>query len=46
MQEITITVYRWAGHWGPFNVNIACGECALTKGIIETPLNLISWKSL
>ena len=35
MQEITITVYRWAGRWGPFKVNIPCGECALTKDIIE-----------
>lgn len=34
-QEITITVYRWAGSWGPFKVNIPCGECALTKDVIE-----------
>lgn len=34
-QEITITVYRWAGHWGPFKVSIPCGECALTKDVIE-----------
>ncbi len=33
-QAIKITVYRWAGAWGPFKVNIPCGECALTKDVI------------
>lgn len=33
--EICIVVYRWAGRWGPFKVNIPCGECSLTKDIIE-----------
>jgi glutaredoxin len=32
---ISIVVYRWAGSWGPFKVSIPCGECALTKDIIE-----------
>ncbi len=31
---ITITLYRWAGHWGPFKVKIPCGECTLTKDIL------------
>ena len=32
---INITVYRWAGAWGPFRVNIPCGECSLTGDIIR-----------
>ena len=32
---ITITVFRWAGAWGPFKVNIPCGECSLTRDIIH-----------
>ena len=32
---VNITVFRWAGEWGPFKVNIPCGECALTKDIIQ-----------
>ncbi len=32
---INITVFRWAGAWGPFKVSIPCGECALTKDIIQ-----------
>ncbi|EGR1089294.1 glutaredoxin [Vibrio cholerae] len=31
---IKITLYRWAGHFGPFKVNIPCGECTLTKDIL------------
>ena len=31
---IRVTVYRWAGAWGPFTVSIPCGECALTGDII------------
>ena len=34
MTPIKITVYRWAGAWGPFKVSIPCGECALTKDVI------------
>ena len=33
-QPIRITVYRWAGQWGPFKVKIPCGECSLTKDVI------------
>ena len=32
---VNITVFRWAGAWGPFKVNIPCGECALTHDIIQ-----------
>ncbi|EHU8078216.1 glutaredoxin [Vibrio cholerae] len=31
---IKVTLYRWAGHFGPFKVNIPCGECTLTKDIL------------
>ncbi|MBI3375382.1 MAG: glutaredoxin [Betaproteobacteria bacterium] len=34
MQPITITVFRWAGSWGPFKVIVPCGECSLTKDVI------------
>lgn len=36
---VTITLYRWAGRWGPFKVNIPCGECALTADVIEDTLS-------
>ena len=32
---VNITVFRWAGAWGPFKVSIPCGECSLTKDIIQ-----------
>ncbi len=32
---VNVTVYRWAGAWGPFRVNIPCGECSLTGDIIR-----------
>ncbi|MCL9780265.1 glutaredoxin [Vibrio sp. S4M6] len=32
---IKVTLYRWAGSWGPFKVNIPCGECTLTKDILS-----------
>lgn len=34
MDSIKITVFRWAGSWGPFKVTIPCGECSLTKDVI------------
>jgi len=34
-KPVNITVFRWAGAWGPFRVNIPCGECSLTKDIIQ-----------
>ncbi len=35
MSSINITVFRWAGEWGPFKVKIPCGECSLTKDVIQ-----------
>ena len=32
--KIKVTVFRWAGSWGPFSVKIPCGECSLTKDVI------------
>ncbi|MEO0620357.1 MAG: glutaredoxin domain-containing protein [Pseudomonadota bacterium] len=32
---VKITLYRWAGQFGPFKVKIPCGECALTADIIK-----------
>jgi glutaredoxin len=30
-----LTLYRWAGSWGPFKVRVACGECTLTTDIVK-----------
>lgn len=32
---IKMTIYRWGGESGPFKVKIPCGECTLTKDIIQ-----------
>ena len=32
--DVQIVLYRWAGAWGPFKVNIPCGECSLTLDVI------------
>ena len=32
---VKATLYRWAGAWGPFKVNIPCGECSLTLDVIQ-----------
>ena len=32
---VAVTLYRWAGAWGPFRVKIPCGECSLTLDVIE-----------
>lgn len=32
---VKVTLYRWAGNWGPFKVKIPCGECSLTLDVIE-----------
>jgi len=37
--RVSITVFRWAGAWGPFRVKIPCGECALTLDIIQDTLS-------
>ncbi len=34
-RPVKITLFRWAGTWGPFKVSIPCGECSLTKDIIQ-----------
>jgi len=34
-EPVSITLYRWAGQWGPFKVKIPCGECALTVDVIQ-----------
>lgn len=34
-QPVRITIYRWAGKWGPFKVKIPCGECALTSDVVK-----------
>ncbi|MEE8574496.1 MAG: glutaredoxin [Thermodesulfobacteriota bacterium] len=31
---VNITVYKWAGAFGPFKIKIPCGECALTRDVI------------
>ncbi len=35
MQPVAVTLYRWAGTWGPWKVNIPCGECSLTLDVIK-----------
>lgn len=44
--SVKITLYRWEGHYGPFKIKVPCGECSLTKDIIQdviaTDLNDIS----
>jgi len=32
--KVSITLFRWAGGWGPFNIRIPCGECSLTSDVI------------
>lgn len=36
--QVRVTLFRWAGAWGPFKVKIPCGECALTKDVIQDTL--------
>ncbi|MGC9422987.1 MULTISPECIES: glutaredoxin family protein [Vibrio] len=36
---INITLYRWAGQFGPFKVKIPCGECTLTLDILKDTFN-------
>ncbi|MEL7314434.1 MAG: glutaredoxin [Cyanobacteria bacterium J06559_3] len=36
--EVNVTLFRWAGAWGPFKVKIPCSECALTKDVIRDTL--------
>ena len=34
-KPVNITLFRWAGAWGPFKVKIPCGECSLTLDVIK-----------
>ena len=34
-QPVKVTVYKWAGKWGPFEVKIPCGECTLTLDVLQ-----------
>ncbi len=35
MAPVNIQLYRWAGAWGPFKIKIPCGECSLTRDVLE-----------
>ncbi len=35
---VCITLYRWAGTFGPFRIRIPCGECSLTQDVIGDTL--------
>jgi len=35
---VKVTMYRWAGSWGPFQIKVPCGECALTQDVIQDAL--------
>ena len=35
---VQVSVYRWAGAWGPFRIRVPCGECFLTGKVIEDVL--------
>ena len=37
-EPVKILLYRWAGKWGPLKVKIPCGECSLTKDVIDDTL--------
>lgn len=37
-RAVRLTLYRWAGRWGPFKVGIPCGECSLTMDVIDDTL--------
>ncbi len=38
-KAVQVQVYRWAGAWGPWKVNIPCGECSLTLDVINDTFN-------
>lgn len=37
-KPVRLTLYKWAGRWGPFQIKIPCGECALTEDVIADTL--------
>jgi len=38
-EPVKVTLYRWAGKWGPFSVKIPCGECSLTVDVLKDTFN-------
>lgn len=38
LRPARLTLYRWAGKWGPFKVKTPCGECTLTTDIVQDVL--------
>jgi glutaredoxin len=34
-EPVKVVLFRWAGAFGPFKVNIPCGECSLTKDVLS-----------
>lgn len=34
-KKVKLTLYKWAGRFGPFKIKVPCGECALTEDVIE-----------
>lgn len=36
--KVKITQYKWAGEFGPFKIDIPCGECNVTEGVIKDVL--------
>jgi len=33
--KINITLYKWAGSWGPFHLPYECGECGASEDVIK-----------
>ncbi len=34
-RPVRIILYKWAGSWGPFRIRIPCGECSLTRDVLQ-----------
>lgn len=37
-KPVKLTLYKWAGRFGPFKIKVPCGECALTEDVIESTM--------
>jgi glutaredoxin len=37
-RPVRVTLYAWAGAWGPFRVRVPCGECTLSRDILADVL--------